>query len=123
MKRWVAVIVTCLLSTPSFASVSSEVAFNCEGKKILITHIAAKPPKYDARVRDLIKTHQPDILICGHSHFLKVQKDEVNNLLFLNPGAAGRHGFHKVKTLLRFDINQGVIENLEVVELGKRGSL
>ncbi|MEQ9305139.1 MAG: metallophosphoesterase family protein [Marinoscillum sp.] len=94
-----------------------------EGRKILITHIAAKPPRYNPRVRKLIAAHQPDLLVCGHSHILKVQPDKDNNLLFMNPGAAGIHGFHKVKTLLRMDINHGKFENLEVVELGLRGAL
>ncbi|VXD13454.1 metallophosphoesterase [Marinoscillum sp. 108] len=94
-----------------------------EGKKILMTHIAGSLPRYNPRVRDLIKTHQPDVLVCGHSHLLKVQPDKANNLLFINPGAAGRHGFHKIKTLLRLEIQEGKIQNLEVVELGPRGQI
>ncbi len=94
-----------------------------EGKKILMTHIAGSLPRYNPRVRDLIKTHQPDVLVCGHSHLLKVQPDKANNLLFINPGAAGRHGFHKIKTLLRLEIQEGKIQNLEVVELGPRGHI
>ena len=94
-----------------------------EGKKILMTHIARSLPRYNPRVRDLIKTHQPDVLVCGHSHLLKVQPDKANNLLFINPGAAGKHGFHKIKTLLRLEIQEGKIQNLEVVELGPRGQI
>jgi len=94
-----------------------------EGKKILMTHIAGSLPRYNPRVRDLIKTHQPDVLVCGHSHLLKVQPDKAKNLLFINPGAAGRHGFHKIKTLLRLEIQEGKIQNLEVVELGPRGQI
>ncbi|MFH6985459.1 metallophosphoesterase family protein [Marinoscillum luteum] len=94
-----------------------------EGKKILMTHIAGSLPRYNPRVRDLIKTHQPDVLVCGHSHLLKVQPDKANNLLFINPGAAGKHGFHKIKTLLRLEIQEGKIQNLEVVELGPRGQI
>lgn len=94
-----------------------------EGKKILMTHIAGSLPRYNPRVRDLIKTHQPDVLVCGHSHLLKVQPDKANNLLFINPGAAGKHGFHKIKTLLRLEIQEGKIQNLEVVELGPRGHI
>ncbi|MEQ8470445.1 MAG: metallophosphoesterase family protein [Marinoscillum sp.] len=97
--------------------------FMCEDRKILITHIAAKPPRYNPRVRGLIAEHKPDLLVCGHSHILKVQPDKENNLLFMNPGAAGVHGFHKMKTLLRMEINNGNFQNLEVVELGLRGSL
>ncbi len=92
------------------------------GKTILITHIAGKPPRYNARVRDLIARHKPHLLVCGHSHILKVEMDKTNNLLFMNPGAAGRHGFHKIRTLIRFDIAEGTFKNLEVIELGGRSS-
>ncbi len=92
-------------------------------EKVLITHIAGKPPKYNPRVRKLIAEHRPTILICGHSHFLKVERDKVNNLLFMNPGAAGKHGFHKIKTLLRFDLSKGQIADLEVIELGPRAKI
>ncbi len=88
--------------------------------KVLMTHIASKPPKYNPRVRALIAEEQPRLLVCGHSHILKVEMDRQNNLLFMNPGAAGRHGFHKVRTLLRFDIIQNDFKNLEVIELGPR---
>lgn len=93
------------------------------GVKILMTHIAGKPPKYNSRVKKLIQEHQPNLLICGHSHILKVQPDHQNQLLFMNPGAAGIHGFHQIKTLLRFDLQEGKPKNLEVIELGKRGAI
>lgn len=91
-----------------------------EGMKILITHIAGKPPRYNTRVKHLIQEVRPHILVCGHSHILKVEMDKTNNVLFINPGAAGKHGFHKVKTLLRMQIQEGKAQNLEVVELGLR---
>ncbi len=94
-----------------------------EGLKILMTHIAGKPPTYNQRVKKLINEYEPGLLICGHSHILKVQADPVHHLLYMNPGAAGIHGFHQVKTLLRFDIEAGKPKNLEVIELGKRGAL
>ncbi len=97
--------------------------FEREGVNVLMTHIAAKPPRYNPRVKKLITEHKPNILVCGHSHILKVQPDPANNLLFINPGAAGIHGFHQVKTLLRFDLEQGKPKSLEVIELGKRGAL
>lgn len=97
--------------------------FNRGGKKILMIHIAGKPPTYNPQVRKLLNAHQPDLLICGHSHILRIEKDHRRNLLFINPGAAGIHGFHKVKTIVRFDINQNTISNMGVVELGKRGKL
>ncbi len=97
--------------------------FEREGVRVLITHIADKPPKYNRRVLSLIKKYKPTLLVCGHSHILKVMSDKVNNLLFMNPGAAGKHGFHKIKTLLRFDLLEGKIKNLEVIELGPRANI
>lgn len=95
-----------------------------EGFRILITHIGGYPKNYSPRARKLIEEHKPDIFICGHSHILKVMRDEkYNNMITLNPGAAGVHGFHKVKTVLRFTLHNKKIENLEVVELGKRGEI
>lgn len=94
--------------------------FEREGVRVLITHIAAKPPKYNKQVLPLVRKYQPKLLVCGHSHILKVTPDKANGLLFMNPGAAGRHGFHKVRTLLRFDLERGEVKNLEVVELGPR---
>ena len=97
--------------------------FSLEGKKFLLTHIAGKPTNYNPRVRTLIREHTPDVLICGHSHILRVEQDRVNNLLFINPGAAGRHGFHKKKTMIRFKIDQGRMYDMEVIELGDRARL
>jgi len=94
-----------------------------EGMKILITHIAGSPGNYNPRVRKLLLERKPALLICGHSHILKVMRDHVYNLLYMNPGAAGNEGFHKVKTLLRFSIDKGALKDLEVVELGKRGTV
>ncbi|MEM9324604.1 MAG: metallophosphoesterase family protein [Bacteroidota bacterium] len=88
-------------------------------KRFLMIHIAGRPPKYNSHVRNLLSCHRPDVLICGHSHILKVEMDRQNNVLYMNPGAAGRHGFHKVRTLLRFDVGD-TIQNLEVIELGPR---
>lgn len=97
--------------------------FERNGQKILMTHIAGTAPRYNARVKNLIHRHSPDLLVCGHSHILKVAPDRLHNLLFMNPGAAGIHGFHRVKTLLRFDIRQGKILHLEAIELGLRGKI
>lgn len=95
-----------------------------EGLKILMTHIGGYPGNYEPKARRKIEEEQPDIFICGHSHILRVAKDpKYNNMLAMNPGAAGVHGFHKVKTLLRFNLNNGKIENLEAIELGKRGAI
>lgn len=97
--------------------------FEREGVRVLLTHIANKPPKYNKKVLEYVTYYKPKLLVCGHSHILKVMPDKKNNLLFMNPGAAGKHGFHKIKTLLRFDLEKGEIKNLEVVELGPRASM
>ncbi|MFY0598802.1 MAG: metallophosphoesterase family protein [Cyclobacteriaceae bacterium] len=97
--------------------------FEREGVRILMTHIAGKPPRYNKQVLPLVKKHKPRLLVCGHSHILKVTPDKTNNLIYINPGAAGIHGFHKVKTIMRFDLRDGKIENMEVIELGLRGKL
>ena len=89
-----------------------------------MTHIGGYPGNYPPRVRRKLETIKPDVFICGHSHILKVMRDvQFNHMLAMNPGAAGIHGFHKMKTVLRFSIHQGKIEHLEAVELGKRGEI
>lgn len=94
--------------------------FEVEGVKVLITHIGGYPGRYVARVKELIVNEKPKLYICGHSHILKVMFDPKLQVLHMNPGAAGIHGFHQVKTLLRFVLDKGEIKNLEVIELGKR---
>jgi len=94
--------------------------FNCEGLKVLMTHIGGYPGKYPARIKELLKLHKPGLFICGHSHILKVMYDQQNELLHINPGAAGVQGFHQVKTAVKFEIEKGEIKNLAVIELGKR---
>ncbi|MEO0725123.1 MAG: metallophosphoesterase family protein [Bacteroidota bacterium] len=95
--------------------------FTLAGLSVLITHIGGYPGRYNARVKKLLNEHQPDLYICGHSHILKVMPDEARNLLHINPGACGRHGFHKVRTIVRFAIEDSTINQLEVIELGLRG--
>lgn len=92
--------------------------FEREGLNILITHIGGLPGKLPARVRNLFKIHKPDLFICGHSHILRVLKDK--GKVFINPGAAGHHGFHHVRTIMRMTLSDGKIKNLEAIELGKR---
>jgi len=94
--------------------------FTIEGVDVWITHIGGYPNRYSPRVREEIKKNPPKLFISGHSHILKVQFDKKLNLLHLNPGAAGKHGFHKVRTMLRFEINKKDIKNLEIIELEKR---
>jgi len=94
-----------------------------EKLKVSMIHIAGKPPYYNKKSKSLIKKENPKIFICGHSHILKIEFDKINNVLYLNPGAAGRHGFHKKRTMIRFEINEDKIENMEVIELGNRSKL
>ena len=97
--------------------------FKLDDLKILLTHISGKTPKYNKETLIKIKEHSPDLLIAGHSHILKIQYDKINKLVFLNPGAAGRYGFHLKRTMLRFEIKLNKIENLEIIELGSRSDL
>ena len=94
--------------------------FMCEDVDVWITHIGGYPDKYNVNVRDEIRQNPPKLFICGHSHILKVQFDKKLNLLHMNPGAAGKHGFHQVRTMLRFEIDKDKIQNLEVIEIGKK---
>jgi len=94
--------------------------FMCEGVDVWITHIGGYPNRYNVRVRDEIRSNPPRLFICGHSHILKVMHDKKLGLLHMNPGACGKHGFHQVRTMLRFVIDGEKISDLEVVELGKR---
>lgn len=88
---------------------------------ILLIHIAGSFGKYNPYVRNLIKESSPDALICGHSHILKVGYDKNFDLLYMNPGACGHHGFHSFRTVLRFKLYEDHIGDVEVIELGKRG--
>lgn len=91
--------------------------FTVEGVEVLMTHIGGYPGKYAPGIREALKKDPPKLFICGHSHILKVMPDPALQLLHMNPGACGQQGWHKVKTLLRFQLNQGRIEQLEVIEL------
>lgn len=93
--------------------------FECEGLKVLMTHIGGYPGRYDPRARKLIDEFRPDIFVCGHSHILKVVRDTKRDMLVLNPGAAGIQGFHLVRTALRFRIEDGRIEQMEVLNFDK----
>ena len=97
--------------------------FFCEGVEIWMTHIAGSPPNYNPRVKKILKDKKPAVLICGHSHILRVKRDENYNMLYINPGAAGNHGFHSIKTIIRMEIAGGKIARMEAIELGKRGEL
>lgn len=97
--------------------------FEVAGLTVFMTHIGGYPGRYTSRVRKLLDTHRPGLYICGHSHILKVMMDKKRHILHLNPGACGHHGFHQIRTLIRFTIAEGRVTDLEVIELGRRGSL
>ena len=95
--------------------------FRIEGINVWMTHIGGYPNHYAKRIRDHIKRLKPQLFISGHSHILKVMRDpKIPGLLHINPGAAGRYGIHKMRTLVTFHIDDGKIHDLNVVELGKR---
>ncbi|WP_372938680.1 metallophosphoesterase [Seonamhaeicola sp.] len=94
--------------------------FMCEDVDVWITHIGGYPPKYNTRVANTIKQNPPKLFICGHSHILKVMPDKKLNLIHMNPGAVGKHGFHKQRTMLRFTVDGKKIDNLEVIEFPLR---
>ena len=90
------------------------------GMRVWLTHIGGRPPRYDRSIADTLRSDPPDLFICGHSHILLVQHDTKLGLLHMNPGAAGRHGWHKMRTAMRFSIHDGRVQDLEVIELGPR---
>ncbi|MEZ4987488.1 MAG: metallophosphoesterase family protein [Saprospiraceae bacterium] len=89
--------------------------FEVEGLSVFMTHIGGYPGRYNVRARQLIDAHRPGLFICGHSHILKVMPDAKRNLLHINPGACGQHGFQLMRTLIRFSIHNGRVDALEVV--------
>lgn len=91
--------------------------FMCEDVDVWITHIGGYPGRYSPAIRDEIRKNPPRLFICGHSHILKVMNDKSLNLLHMNPGAAGKQGFHRQRTMLRFGIDGKEIKDLEVIEL------
>ena len=95
-------------------------SFGCEGVRVLMTHIGGYPGRYDIKNYARIKSFRPQIFVAGHSHILKVQYDKSNDLLFINPGAAGISGFHHVRTSVRLVIDGSDIRDLEVGEWPKR---
>jgi len=96
--------------------------FECEGMDIWMTHIGGYPGRYNKRVKKVLEQNPPDVFICGHSHILKVMPDKKHDLLHINPGACGIYGFHKVKTIIRFAIDNGKIKDMEAIELGSSGT-
>jgi len=94
--------------------------FEVEGVNVWMTHIGGYPGRYPAKIKETLLHFKPDLFICGHSHILKVMYDQKFKFLHLNPGAAGKHGWHKVRTLLKFTISDKKIANLVVIEIGEK---
>ena len=90
--------------------------FICEKVSVWITHIGGYPKRYNPKILEELKSNPPDLFICGHSHILKVINDKELDLLHMNPGAIGKHGLHRVRTMIQFEINGKKIENLSVIE-------
>ncbi len=93
--------------------------FEIEGVKVMMTHIGGYPGRYNPEIRPKLYSYHPQLFISGHSHILKVMFDKYLQCLHINPGAAGKSGFQQVRTLVRFCIDNGIIKDLEVIELGK----
>ena len=91
--------------------------WECEGVKVLMTHIGGSPGHYYPEARALIRQYRPDVFVCGHSHILKVMNDPVHRLLYLNPGACGLQGWQVLRTALRFRIAEGAVRDMEVFNL------
>lgn len=95
--------------------------FTCEGVDVWMTHIGGYPGNYNPKIIQELKKNPPNLFICGHSHILRVMRDKNHSdMLLMNPGAAGRHGFHIMRTMLKFEIDGKAIKNVAVIELGKR---
>ena len=101
--------------------VPEDSTWDCEGVRVYMTHIGGYPGNYDRRAKRELERLRPDVFICGHSHILRVMRDQDLKLLHMNPGACGHNGWHKMRTVLRFGIEQGKISGVEAIELGVRG--
>ncbi len=97
-----------------------QLVFNCEDVKVMMRHIGGYPPRYNPDTKKELLIHQPQLFISGHSHILKVIYDDKINCLHMNPGAAGKQGWHKVRTVIRFVIDGKDMKDCEVIELGKK---
>jgi uncharacterized protein len=96
-----------------------QLLFMCEEVKVMMRHIGGYPPKYNAETKKQVQLHRPQLFISGHSHILKIMYDDKLQCLHMNPGAAGKQGWHKVRTLIRFVIDGKEMKDCEVIELGQ----
>ena len=100
-----------------------DLLFEVEGVKVFMTHIGGYPGRYNKRVYEILRNQNPDLFICGHSHILKIIRDKNLDLIHMNPGAIGFKGFHKFRTLITFNLDQGSISEVKAIDLGPRGRL
>jgi len=98
----------------------AEEIFELDGIVVFMIHIGGYPPKYTSSIRHKLDEIRPGLFICGHSHIVKIMNDQDRRLVHINPGAAGNQGFHKMRTIVRFEIVTGKIKNLQLIELGRR---
>jgi hypothetical protein len=103
------------------AGLPLDAQWDCEGLTVYMTHIGGYPGAYERRVKPELAARKPGLFLCGHSHILRVMRDQKLGLIHLNPGACGHAGWHQMRTILRFSVNAGKIEGLEAIELGPRG--
>jgi putative phosphoesterase len=96
-----------------------QLVFTCEEVKVMMRHIGGYPPKYNPETKKELLIHKPQLFISGHSHILKIIYDDKLNCLHMNPGAAGKQGWQKVRTIIHFTIDAKDIRDCEVIELGK----
>lgn len=100
------------------------IRFDIEGVSVVMTHIGGKPTKYSPSIiKEFATNGIPKLFVAGHSHILMVKMDKTNNMLYINPGAAGKFGWQKVRTLIRFEIDGDIIKNLEVIELNDKNGI
>lgn len=104
------------------ASFPENLHFEVEGLRVWITHIAGTPGRYHPRIREGLAREKPGLFVCGHSHICLIKRDAQFGHIHMNPGAAGRHGFHKMRTLLKFAVSKGKLENVNLIELGSRST-
>jgi putative phosphoesterase len=98
-------------------SFPKDLVFTCEGVRVFMTHIGGRPGRYAKGISQQIKSVKPKIFVCGHSHILKIQFDKTHQVLFINPGAMWKQRFHKVRTMISFELSKVEIKNMEVSEV------
>ncbi|HEY7210635.1 MAG TPA: metallophosphoesterase family protein [Bryobacteraceae bacterium] len=101
--------------------VPEELSWETGGVRVYMAHAGGYPGNYERGIKKKLEQLRPDLFICGHSHILKVMRDQELKLLHMNPGACGHKGWHTMRTMLRFSIGGGKISDVNVVELGPRG--